>query len=87
MFHGHEGRDEEGFVANLGEENHGEGKDIGMEWLDKPIVSFVFWKVDFGAGFTAWLRNVEMIFLCRAREWMREIVGLVWEVVGLLQVN
>lgn len=30
MLHCHQGSNEEGFVANFGDENHGKGEEVGM---------------------------------------------------------
>lgn len=41
VLHGHEGGDEEGLVADLRDEDHGQGEDEGVEGLDYAVV-FVY---------------------------------------------
>lgn len=43
MAHRHERGDEEGLIANLREEDHGEGEDEGVEGLDDALWLFFSW--------------------------------------------
>ena len=43
VLHGHEGSDQKGLVAHLGEENHGEGEHEGVEGLDDALLVVFQW--------------------------------------------
>jgi hypothetical protein len=79
MAHCHECSDEEGFVANLGEEDHGEGEEEGVHGLD-DCAWFFFgrWKGGFGVSI-AWsaIIRLDRGILVRYRVfWRREVMRL-----------
>ncbi len=82
MFHGHEGCHEEGFIANLGDEDHGEGEDEGVQGLDETFSGIVR---DLGvlAGLLA-VGQLEVVLVRRFRYGRCLVVRLVGQARGFL---